>query len=68
MAGIAIGLVWLSYGTMLYGYCLFRGYNVTPKQLLDMKTWPPGTKAAKKVGSTKPASTTPTTPTNTNYV
>lgn len=49
MAGIGIGLVWLAYTAGLYGFCLARGYNVTPKQLLDMKTWPPYTKAAKKV-------------------
>jgi len=42
MAAIGIGLGWLSYTTILYGYCLFRGYNVTPKELLT-PTWPPTT-------------------------
>ena len=41
MAGIGIGIVWIGYTTILYGYCLFRGYNVTPKQLVST-TWPPG--------------------------
>lgn len=44
MVAIAIGLVWLGYTSGLYGYCLLRGYNVTPKQLLS-PSWPPSTVA-----------------------
>lgn len=40
MVAIAIGLVWAGYFGGLYGYCLIRGYNVTPKQLLSSQ-WPP---------------------------
>lgn len=40
MIAVGIGLVWLAYATGLYGYCLVRGYNITPKQLLS-STWPP---------------------------
>lgn len=40
MVGIAFGLVWVGYTAGLYGYCLLRGYNVTPKQLLSPQ-WPP---------------------------
>jgi len=61
MAGIGIGLVWIAYTAGLYGFCLVRGYNVTPKQLLDMKTWPPGTKAAKKAPANAGTGTTPPT-------
>lgn len=42
MLAIPIALVWLGYSAGLYGYCLLRGYNVTPKQLLS-PTWPPQT-------------------------
>jgi len=41
MAAIGIGLVWASYTAILYGYCLFKGYDVTPQQLLS-PSWPPG--------------------------
>jgi hypothetical protein len=40
MAGIGIGLLYLAYAFGLYGYCLFQGYNVTPKMLFST-TWPP---------------------------
>jgi hypothetical protein len=53
MAAIGIGLVWAAYTAGLYGYCLFRGYNVTPAQLLS-STWPPGAdvqNAGKGVGA-----------------
>jgi hypothetical protein len=40
MVAIAIGLVWAGYTGAFYGYCLLRGYNVTPKQLLS-RSWPP---------------------------
>jgi len=56
VAAIGIGLVWISYTTVLYGYCLFRGYDVTPKQLLSPQ-WPPGAPQ----GANKPSSTNPTT-------
>lgn len=39
MVGVAIGLLWLSYYGGLYGYCLIRGYDVTPKELLS-PSWP----------------------------
>jgi hypothetical protein len=47
MAAIGIGLVWAGYSAILYGYCLFRGYDVTPKQLLST-TWPPADTSKKK--------------------
>jgi hypothetical protein len=53
MVAIAVGLVWVSYTGTLYGYCLVRGYNITPKQLLSTK-WPPGkptTKSGPQGGS-----------------
>lgn len=40
MVAIAIGLVWAGYTGALYGYCLLRGYNITPRQLLS-PSWPP---------------------------
>ncbi len=55
MAALAIGLVWAGYTTVLYGYCLFRGYNITPKQLLS-PTWPPGSTAAKPAAPEPPNS------------
>lgn len=41
MAALAIGIVWIGYATGFWGYCLIRGYNVTPKQMLS-PSWPPG--------------------------
>lgn len=41
MAGIGIALVWAGYTAGLYGYCLFKGYDVTVAQLFSSK-WPPG--------------------------
>jgi hypothetical protein len=41
MAALGIGLIFISYSASLYGYCLFRGYNVTPKDLFS-QSWPPG--------------------------
>jgi len=40
MPAIGIALLWAAYSAGLWGYCLMRGYNVTPKQLLST-TWPP---------------------------
>lgn len=42
MAGIGIALLFVAYSAGLYGYCLLRGYNVTPKQLFST-VWPPVT-------------------------
>lgn len=53
MAGLGIALVWMGYTGVLYGYCLFRGYNITPKQLLS-KDWPPGTKPAAQLPAPTP--------------
>lgn len=39
-AAVGFGLVWLAYTVALYGYILFAGYDITPKQLLST-TWPP---------------------------
>lgn len=39
MVALAIGVVWLSYYGGLYGYCLVRGYDVTPIELLS-PSWP----------------------------
>lgn len=58
MAGVGIGLVWVAYTAGLWGYCLFRGYAITPKQLLS-QTWPP------VINSEKPANTTPNNTTHT---
>lgn len=41
MAALAIGLVWMGYSLGLYGYCLFKGYDVTPKLLMNPQ-WPAG--------------------------
>lgn len=49
MPAIGIGLVWVAYSAGLWGYCLIRGYNVTPKQLLS-PTWPPVPVSATSVG------------------
>ena len=46
MAAIGIGLVLVGYAGILYGYCLIRGYDVTPKQLFS-STWPPPGKGVK---------------------
>ena len=40
MAALGIGLLWVGYAAGLYGYCLLRGYDITPKQLLST-SWPP---------------------------
>lgn len=45
MAAIGIGLMWVGYTVGLYGYCLLRGYNVTPKDLFS-QSWPTSNKAA----------------------
>lgn len=50
MAALGIGLVWISYTVGLYGYCLFRGYDITPKELLS-SSWPPGKFDAKAAGA-----------------
>ena len=49
MAGIGIGLLYLSYSFGLWGYCLFKGYNVSFKQLFST-TWPPTTGASENPG------------------
>lgn len=41
MAALAIGLVFIGYAIGLQGYCLIKGYDVTPKQLWS-PIWPPG--------------------------
>lgn len=40
MPAIGIALLWTAYYGGLWGYCLIRGYNLTPRQLLST-TWPP---------------------------
>lgn len=45
MVALAIGVLWVGYAGGLYGYCLIRGYNVTPKQLLSSQ-WPPASAAS----------------------
>lgn len=62
MAAIGIGLVWVSYTSILYGYCLFRGYDVTPKMLLS-PTWPPADTTSSTKPKTKGSSTTKSNPT-----
>lgn len=57
MAALGIGLIFIGYSSGLYGYCLFRGYDITPKQLFS-SAWPPGaTKKADEQLGTKPSST-----------
>ena len=43
MSAIGIALLWIAYTGGLYGYCLIRGYDISPKQLLSPE-WPPGNK------------------------
>jgi len=40
VAGIGIALLFIAYSAGLYGYCLIKGYNVSPKQLFST-SWPP---------------------------
>lgn len=40
MAALGLALVWAGYTAGLYGYCLLRGYNVSPKQMFSI-AWPP---------------------------
>lgn len=47
-----MGLAWVSYFWGFYGYCLLRGYDVTPRQLLS-STWPPAN-TVKLPGDTTP--------------
>lgn len=61
MAAIGIGLVWIGYTVGLYGYCLLRGYNITPKDLLT-QNWPPGSKAGAKTGGEVPQGEFPNVP------
>jgi hypothetical protein len=44
MVGVGIGLIWVAYSAILYGYFLIRGYDITPKQLMS-STWPPSKSA-----------------------
>jgi hypothetical protein len=50
MAALGIGIVWVAYTTGLYGWCLFKGYDITPKDLLS-STWPPTKFDASKAGA-----------------
>jgi len=47
MAIIGIGLAWVSYTVGLYGYCLIKGYDISPKDLFNREAWPPAEKAGK---------------------
>jgi hypothetical protein len=40
MAAVGVGVVWIAYFLGLWGYCMIRGYNVSPKQLVST-SWPP---------------------------
>lgn len=40
MTGVAIGVIFLSYGFGLWGYCLLKDYDVNLYQLFS-STWPP---------------------------
>lgn len=44
MIAIGMGLAFLAYTAGLWGYCLIRGYDVTPAALFH-SSWP-GTRAA----------------------
>jgi hypothetical protein len=50
MVALAIGLTWAAYYGGLYGYCLVRGYGVTPKEMLSPK-WPQYTLGGNEGGS-----------------
>ena len=39
MTAIGMGLAFVAYAGGLWGYCLIRGYNVTPADLFKA-TWP----------------------------
>lgn len=39
MTAIGMGLAFLAYTGGIWGYCLIRGYNVTPADLFKT-TWP----------------------------
>lgn len=39
MTAIGMGLAFLAYAGGVWGYCLLRGYNVTPADLFG-STWP----------------------------
>lgn len=39
MVGIGMALAFVSYSAGIWGYCLVRGYNVTPADLFKT-TWP----------------------------
>lgn len=63
MAGIGIGILYVGYCAILYGYCQWQGYNITVKQMFDMKKWPPdfgGGGASADFGSYKPTKPNPT--------
>ena len=50
MPAIGFGLLWLSYTVGLYGYCTWKGYDVTWSQLIRpskaLTKWPPPAKQA----------------------
>jgi hypothetical protein len=46
MVAIGFGLLWVSYTGGLWAYCLLRGYDITPAQLINpvhpyTGPWPP---------------------------
>lgn len=46
MVAIGFGLLWVSYSGGLWAYCLLRGYDITPAQLINplhpyTGPWPP---------------------------
>jgi len=50
MPAIGFGLLWMSYTVGLYGYCTWKGYDVTWSQLIRpskaLTKWPPPAKSA----------------------
>lgn len=46
MLAIGVGLAWLGYTWFLYGYCLFKNYAITMRDLMHYPNgytgaWPP---------------------------
>lgn len=57
---LGVGLSWLAYSGLLWGYCLIKGFNIGPRQLFSLTTWPPGATASVSLTSGASAGTLPT--------
>ncbi len=43
MAAIGFALLWVGYTAALYGYILYKGYDIGPRDLFIPSQWPPST-------------------------